>query len=57
MMKSASKRSCNARRDWKRFSYSVTCPEAPNRSMSLVRLIVALNGDEDKQGSPLDKEL
>ena len=24
MMKSASKRSCNALRDWKRFSYSVT---------------------------------
>ena len=48
MMKSASKRSCNARRDWERFSYSVTCPEAPSRSMSLVRLIVVPNGDEDK---------
>ena len=48
MMKSASKRSCNALSDWKRFSYSVTCPEAPNLSMSLVRLIVLLKGDEDK---------
>jgi hypothetical protein len=52
IMKSASKRSCNARRDWKRFSYSVTCPEAPNLSMSLVRLIVVLRGDDDKPGSP-----
>ena len=55
MMKSESKRSCKARKDWKRFSYSVTCPDAPNRSRSLVRFIVLLKGDEDKQ-STLNKE-
>ena len=56
MMKSDSKRSCIVRRDWKRFSYSVICPEAPSWSRSLVRLIVLLNGDESKQ-STLDEEL
>ena len=49
MMKSASKRPCNARSDWKRVSYSVTWPEAPRRRRSLVRLIVLLRGEEDKQ--------
>ena len=56
MMKSESKRSCRARRDWKRSSYLVTWPEAPNRSKSLVRLIVLLKGDADTR-STLNKEL
>jgi len=56
MMKSESKRSCRARKDWKRFSYSVTWLEAPSWSRSLVLLIVLLKGEEDKQ-STLNKEL
>jgi hypothetical protein len=49
MMKFESKRSCNARCDWKRFSYSVTWLEAPSWSRLLVRLIVLLKGDEDNE--------
>ena len=56
MMKFESKCSCRACRDWKRSSDLVTWPEEPNRSKSLVRLIVLLKGDADTW-STLNKEL
>ena len=49
MIKCESKRSCNARSDWERFSYSVTWLEAPSWSRLLVHLVVLLKGDEDNE--------